>query len=175
LVSLHSFDNPFLNTFTQYSMTDASIPAFLFHPIFVAFLLFIAGCIGYFWGKQSKYKNQQSQIRQLERERNDLFVQCSAFRELIDNQELDIKRYAAELQLFSVMEQEWCTEREILQIAFEKNANTPADADEGKDIMIKLLRSDLEQTRRSAEAALAKLKATEQVLDFLRSTEKRAV
>jgi chromosome segregation ATPase len=152
-------------------MADSAFFTFFLSPIPMLLLLGLVAVVSYFVGRTSKMRQLQSKVRHLENERNELFVQCNSLREIIDNQELDIQRYASELKICTEQQQTLKADNEALALAKRHNgvAISSNPSDEGKDLMIKLLRNDLEQTRKRFESAQAQLEATEQVLTFMRT------
>jgi hypothetical protein len=141
-----------------------------------AILVFIAGWL---FGMQYKMRTLSSQLRHTELERNHLHVQCMTLREAIDNQELDIKRYAAELQLYLTMQKQWIAEREQLHITLQqtqpvaaKSVPTPT-INEGEELMIKILKGEIQQLKVEKEGLVARHDTQEQVMAFLTRENKR--
>jgi hypothetical protein len=130
--------------------------------------------IGFLFGQNSKKRKLMSQIRHLERERNDLHVQCVSLNEIVDNQELDIRRYAAELQLFVEMQSSWIEERTQLGIQLDQAKPGANMSLESTQLLNKILKEDLLRSQKTIESLNAKLMATEQILDYMRDRQETA-
>jgi hypothetical protein len=142
---------------------------------------FVAG-LSFYLGLRTRNRKLQSEIRHTNHELNELHVQSKNLYEIIDNQELDIKRYVAELQLFTDMQRGWLEEKVQLQIALDQSTThfSPTATSqnehlshEGYLLMVQLWKKEIQQMRFTLEAKEAELASLKLIMQFLSDENKK--
>jgi hypothetical protein len=142
---------------------------------------FVAG-LSFYLGLRTRNRKLQSEIRHTNHELNELHVQCKNLHEIIDNQELDIKRYVAELQLFTDMQREWLEEKVQLQITLDQStafhaptttSQTEHLSHESYLLMVQLWKKEIQQVRSALVAKEAELASLKLIMQFLSDENKK--
>ena len=133
-------------------------------------------CLGWIIGSKQKHKRLASALRHTEAERNDLHVQVMTQNEVIENLELDIKRYVEELQMFTQMHKEGLEELVQLKIALDQKGPLPQSetqqiSAESQEFMTKVLRSNISRLTGEIEQLKAEQASHAQVFKFLQKVQ----
>ncbi len=147
--------------------------------VLLALCIILAFGLGYFFGYRLRQRRLQSALRHAQHELNELHVQYMNLSEVVNNQELEIKRYAAELQLFAEMQRIWLEEKTQLQIALDQAghvkpaAQTDHLSHESYLLMVNLWKKEIAQLDRAIEAKTAENESIKKVMQFLSQENKR--
>jgi chromosome segregation ATPase len=140
----------------------------------LSWIIFLAAgmAVGFLIGKTYKTKRLKRSLQHLERERNILHVKCTDLKERVEIQDLDIKKYSAELSNLTTLQAEYQEERVNMKIQMAQSAPMAAyrakcATVESQELMINLLRTNVSRLTGEMDQLLIQKQSADQLFEYL--------